>query len=143
MVIMFITEEDYIQVSADALRIIQQATDDNRLLAERRAMDRIASYLDGRYDMQTAFTAEGEARNLDLVGLVADLALYFMVLSLPQKMGYEIRKEQFENAIAYLEKVQAGKAVMNLPELQPTGEEGEQTGAGIRYGSDKRNNYIW
>jgi hypothetical protein len=32
---------------------------------------------------------------------------------------------------------------MNLPELQPTGEEGEQTGAGIRYGSDKRNNYIW
>ena len=84
---MFITEQDYIQVSADALRIIQQATDDNRLLAERRAMDRIASYLDGRYDMQTAFTAEGEARNLDLVGLVADLALYFMVLSLPQKMG--------------------------------------------------------
>ncbi len=57
---MFITEQDYIQVSADALRIIQQATDDNRLLAERRAMDRIASYLDGRYDMQTAFTAEGE-----------------------------------------------------------------------------------
>ena len=45
---MFITEQDYIQVSADALRIIQQATDDNRLLAERRAMDRIASYLDGR-----------------------------------------------------------------------------------------------
>ena len=62
---MFITEQDYIQVSADALRIIQQATDDNRLLAERRAMDR-RSYLDGRYDMQ-AFTAEGEARNLDLV----------------------------------------------------------------------------
>ena len=64
MVIMFITEQDYIQVSADALRIIQQATDDNRLLAERRAMDRISSYLDGRYDMQAAFTAEGEARNL-------------------------------------------------------------------------------
>lgn len=84
---MFITEQDYIQVSADALRIIQQATSDNRLLAERRAMDRIASYLDGRYDMQAAFTAEGEAKNLDLVGLVADLALYFMVLSLPQKWG--------------------------------------------------------
>ena len=33
MVIMFITEQDYIQVSADSLRIIQQATDDNRLLA--------------------------------------------------------------------------------------------------------------
>ena len=143
MVTMFITEKDYIQVSADALRIIQQATSDNRLLAERRAMDRIASYLDVRYDMQAAFAAEGEARNLDLVGMVADLALYFMVLGLPQKMGYEIRKEQFENTISYLEKVQAGKAVMELPGLQSPGEEGEHTGAGIRYGSDRRNNYIW
>lgn len=140
---MFITEEDYIQVSSDALRIIQQANEANRLRAERRATERITSYLGGRYDMEQAFAAEGEARNSDLVGLMADLALYFMVLSLPQKMGYEVRKEQYEKAVAYLKEVQSGKVVMNLPELQPTGEEGEQTGAGIRYGSDKRNNYIW
>lgn len=143
MVTMFITEEDYIQVSSDALRIIQQANEANRLRAERRATERITSYLGGRYDMEQAFAAEGEARNSDLVGLMADLALYFMVLSLPQKMGYEVRKEQYEKAVAYLKEVQSGKVVMNLPELQPTGEEGEQTGAGIRYGSDKRNNYIW
>ena len=106
-------------------------------------MDRIASYLDGRYDMQAAFAAGGEERNYDLVGLVADLALYFMVLSLPQRMGYEIRKEQFENATAYLEKVQAGKAVMDLPGLQsPDGEAGHD-GAGIRYGSEKKNRYVW
>lgn len=140
---MFITEEDYIQVSSDALKIIQQSNEANRLRAERRATERITSYLGGRYDMKQAFAAEGEARNSDLVGLMADLALYFMVLSLPQKMGYEVRKEQYEKAVAYLKEVQSGKVVMNLPELQPTGEEGEQTGAGIRYGSDKRNNYIW
>lgn len=140
---MFITEEDYIQVSSDALKIIQQSNEANRLRAERRATERITSYLGGRYDMEQAFAAEGEARNSDLVGLMADLALYFMVLSLPQKMGYEVRKEQYEKAVAYLKEVQSGKVVMNLPELQPTGEEGEQTGAGIRYGSDKRNNYIW
>jgi phage gp36-like protein len=140
---MFITEEDYIQVSSDALKIIQQSNDANRMRAERRATERITSYLGGRYDMEQAFSAEGEARNSDLVGLMADLALYFMVLSLPQKMGYEVRKEQYEKAVAYLKEVQSGKVVMNLPELQPTGEEGEQTGAGIRYGSDKRNNYIW
>lgn len=143
MVTMFITEEDYIQVSSDALKIIQQSNEANRLRAERRATERITSYLGGRYDMKQAFAAEGEARNSDLVGLMADLALYFMVLSLPQKMGYEVRKEQYEKAVAYLKEVQSGKVVMNLPELQPTGEEGEQTGAGIRYGSDKRNNYIW
>lgn len=143
MVTMFITEEDYIQVSSDALKIIQQSNEANRLRAERRATERITSYLGGRYDMELAFAAEGEARNSDLVGLMADLALYFMVLSLPQKMGYEVRKEQYEKAVAYLKEVQSGKVMMNLPELQPTGEEGEHTGAGIRYGSDKRNNYIW
>lgn len=140
---MFITEEDYIQVSSDALKIIQQSNEANRLRAERRATERITSYLGGRYDMEQAFAAEGEARNSDLVGLMADLALYFMVLSLPQKMGYEVRKEQYEKAVAYLKEVQSGKVVMNLPEPQSTGEEGKQTGAGIRYGSDKRNNYIW
>lgn len=143
MVTMFITEEDYIQVSSDALKIIQQSNEANRLRAERRATERITSYLGGRYDMEQAFAAEGEARNSDLVGLMADLALYFMVLSLPQKMGYEVRKEQYEKAVAYLKEVQSGKVVMNLPEPQSTGEEGKQTGAGIRYGSDKRNNYIW
>lgn len=142
MVIMFITEKDYIQVSSDALKIIQQATPENRLTAERRAMDRITSYLGGRYDMKAAFSEAGENRNYDLVGLVADLALYFMVLSLPQKMGYEIRKEQFEKAVAYLEKVQAGKAVMNLPELRPPGDD-SSPGSGVRYGSEEKNRYIW
>lgn len=140
---MFISEEDYIQVSADALKILQQATAENRQAAERRAMDRIASYLEGRYDMQAAFAAGGEERNYDLVGLVADLALYFMVLSLPQRMGYEVRKEQFESATAYLEKVQAGKAVMDLPGLQSPGGETGHDGTGIRYGSEKKNRYVW
>lgn len=143
MVTMFITENDYIQVSADALKIVQQATPQNRITAERRATDRIMSYLSGRYDIEKAFAATGDNRNFDLVGLVADLALYFMVLSLPQKMGYEIRKEQFEKAIAYLEKVQNGHAVMNLP--APATPEGDESGSGlsIRYGGEKRNEYIW
>lgn len=92
--------------------------------------------------MKAAFSEAGENRNYDLVGLVADLALYFMVLSLPQKMGYEIRKEQFEKAVAYLEKVQAGKAVMNLPELRPAGDD-SSPGSGVRYGSEEKNRYIW
>ncbi|WP_233550424.1 phage protein Gp36 family protein [Bacteroides sp. OF04-15BH] len=141
MVTMFITEEDYIQVSSDALKIIQQANEANRLRAERRATERITSYLGGRYDMEQAFAAEGESRNDDLVGLMADLALYFMVLSLPQKMGYEVRKEQYEKAVAYLKEVQSGKVVMNLPAHSESEE--DNTGDMIRYGSDRPNNYIW
>ena len=140
---MFRTETDYIQVSADALKIIQQATEENRRTAERRAMDRITSDLDGRYDMQRAFSAEGEGRNYDLVGLVADFALYFMVLSLPGRMNDEIRKEQFEAGTAFLEKVQAGKAVMDLPVRKEEDGEGGASASAVRYGSEKKNNYIW
>ena len=140
---MFISEEDYIQASADALKILQQATAENRQAAERRAMDRITSYLDGRYDMQRAFSAEGEGRNYDLVGLVADFALYFMVLSLPGRMNYEIRKEQFEAGTAFLEKVQSGKAVMDLPVREEEDGEGGASASAVRYGSEKKNNYIW
>jgi hypothetical protein len=43
----------------------------------------------------------------------------------------------------YLLQIGDGVFKLFLPDFIPTGEEGEQTGAGIRYGSDKRNNYIW
>ena len=41
---MFITEEDYIQVGPDALKIMQQSSTDNRKTAEQRAMSRIAAH---------------------------------------------------------------------------------------------------
>ena len=112
---MFITEKDYIAGQFRCAENHPASHTRKPAYSQRRAMDRITSYLGGRYDMKAAFSEAGENRNYDLVGLVADLALYFMVLSLPQKMGYEIRKEQFEKAVAYLEKVQAGKAVINFP----------------------------
>ena len=54
---MFITEEDYIQVGSDALKIMQQSSGDNRLLAEQRAMTRIAAALRGRYDIEALLKA--------------------------------------------------------------------------------------
>ena len=138
---MFITEEDYIQIASDALNVLKQSNTSNRLRAELRAMERVKSYLSFRYDIDKAFEAEVENRSFELVGLVADIALYYMVLSLPQKMGYDIRKEQFEKAIKFLETVQAGKASMNLPEH--VNEQGEITNSQIRYGSEDKNKYLW
>ena len=138
---MFITEEDYIQISSDARKVLEQSNTNNRILAEQRAMERVNSYLSFRYDMQRAFAAEGAERSFELIGLVADIALYYMVLSLPQKMGYEIRKEQFDESISYLERVQAGKASMSLPER--VNEKGETADGQIRFGSEHKNNYIW
>ena len=51
---MFITEDDYIQVGAEALKIMQQSQEENRVAAEKRALARVASALRGRYDIERA-----------------------------------------------------------------------------------------
>ena len=42
---MYITEQDYINIGEEALKIVQQSKEENRLLAERFAMDFAAGYL--------------------------------------------------------------------------------------------------
>lgn len=139
---MFITEEDYIQVGTEALKIMQQSSRDNRLMAEQRAMSRIASALRGRYDVEAAFAREGKQRDAELVGCATDIALYHMISSLPQKMGYEIREKRHEQALKYLKDIQAGNVTPDIPTLTgPGGEEDYHNP--VRYGSAEKNNYIW
>lgn len=139
---MFITENDYIQVGPEALKIMQQSSEDNRLLAEQRAMSRIASALRGRYDIEAAFAREDAQRDAELVGCATDIALYHMCCSLPQKMGYEIREKRYEQALKYLKDIQAGNVTPDIPTL--TGPKGEEDYHNpVRYGSAEKNNYIW
>ena len=139
---MFITEEDYIQIGADALKIMQQSTPDNRLLAEERAMSRIAGGLRGRYGIEATFALEGSRRDAELVGCATDIALYHICCSLPQKMGYEIREKRHEQALKYLKEVQAGNITPDIPTVTgPGGEEDYHNP--VRYGSAEKNNYIW
>ena len=58
---MFITEEDYIQVGPDALKIMQQSSTDNRKTAEQRAMSRIAAAL--RHAMMWMPHSPAKAKN--------------------------------------------------------------------------------
>lgn len=139
---MFITEEDYIQVGSDALKIMQQSSEDNRLRAEQRAMSRIAAALRGRYDVEKVFACEGTQRDAELVGCATDIALYHMCCALPQKMGYEIREKRYNAALDYLKEIQAGRVTPDLPTL--TGPEGEEDCQNpIRYGSLPQNTYDW
>lgn len=139
---MFITEEDYIQVGADALKIMQQSSPDNRLKAEERAISRVAGALRGRYDVEAAFALEGDRRDAELVGCVTDIALYHMCCSLPQKMGYEIREKRYEQALKYLKYIQARDVTPDIPTVTgPCGEEDYHNP--VRYGSAPKNDYIW
>ncbi len=139
---MYIENEDYIQVGAEALKIMQNCDDGRRDKAEQRAVSEVSSYLRYRYDVDKTFTKTGTDRDPALVGYVADIALFYMVCSLPGRMGYEIRKDQFEKAIAFLKEVQKGNATLDIPTiLGPSGEEDYNNP--ISYDCGIKNKYDW
>lgn len=139
---MFITDEDYKVVIGDqALKVVSQVSAENRANAEKEAIEEVSSYLRPKYDTEAVFSAAGEQRNKLIVMYTCDCALYHMTSSAPQKMGMEIRKERYERAIKWLEGVQAGKIMPDLP--LATDEQGEPTGLTFTYGSQKPLKHNW
>lgn len=137
---MFITEDDYrVVIGETALRVITQASPDIRDNAESEALEEMSSYLRPKYDTRAVFSASGEERNRLIVMYAADIALYHMAAAMPQKMGTDIRKERYDRAVKWLEGVQSGKIVPDLPLV--TDSEGEPSGTSIRYGSSF--NPVW
>ncbi|MDE6282412.1 MAG: DUF1320 domain-containing protein [Muribaculaceae bacterium] len=113
---MFIDTEDYKVVIGDAaLKVVSQSSPENIANAEAEAIEEISGYLRPVYDTAAIFAASGNDRNRLIVMYTADIVLYHLTASQPQKMGSEIRKERYERAIKWLEGVQAGKIVPDLP----------------------------
>lgn len=113
---MFIDKEDYrVVIGEAALKVISQSSPENIANAEAEAMEEIAGYLRPVYDTDAVFSASGDERNRLIVMYTADIVLYHLTASQPQKMGSEIRKERYDRAIKWLEGVQAGKIIPDLP----------------------------
>ena len=116
---MFITDEDYtVVIGPDALKILSQASPENRRNAEMRAIEEISGYLRPVYDCNRTFATVGEDRNAYLVMITVDIALYHMTASLPGKMGLDIRKPRYEQAIEWLKSVQNGTVTPDLPLIE-------------------------
>lgn len=139
---MFLNENDYIVTSSDALQILQQSTPQKREIAEKMACEEIAGYLRSRYDTDKVFAAEGDNRNNLIVMYACDITLYHLVSWLPNKMGREIRKERYEQAIKWLHEVQNGTVTPNLPTY--IGKNGEEDiNNPVSWGGEKRQTYGW
>lgn len=139
---MFITDNDYRVVIGDAaLKVVSQAAEDNRSNAELEAMEEVASYLRPKYDVTAIFNTEGDDRNRLLVMYTCDIALYHLVASMPQKMGTEIRKERYDRAIKWLEGVQGGKIVPDLPMMVDA--DGVPSGMNLVWNSDNKLRHNW
>lgn len=138
---MFITDEDYaVVIGEEALKVISRASAENRANAELEAIEEISGYLRPVYDCNAIFSAQGDARNKLIVMRTADIALYHLVASLPQKMGIEIRKERYERAIEWLEGVQSGKIIPDLPLVEDTD---STSSFGTIYHSEPRLRHNW
>lgn len=139
---MFITTEDYKVVIGDAaLKVISQSSPENIANAETEAVEEISSYLRPVYDTGAIFAATGDSRNRLIVMYTADIALYHLMASAPQKMGSEIRKERYERAIKWLEGVQAGKIIPDLPLMED--EDDGSSGFGTSYRSSPKLRHDW
>ena len=139
---MFLTEEDYIMASDTALKVLQQSSEEKRERAERMAIEEVSGYLRSRYDAKKVFAATGSERNDLIVMRTCDVALYHLSSWLPNRMGHDIRLERYELALKWLEGVQAGKITPDLPTM--TGEGGEEDiNNPMKWGSEKKNTYIW
>ena len=112
---MFLTVEDYRSVCDDFEFEQITHSPETREAAETAAMEQIASYLRGRYDIERAFAQRGECRNAMLVQCAVNIALWLMVHRLPQSMGHERRECLYNDAVKWLRDVQASKASPDLP----------------------------
>ena len=139
---MFIIDNDYkIVCGEDYLEVLSQSDADNRKKAEKIAMEEVAGYLRARYDVEKAFSADDDKRNAMLVQVTVNIALYYMVHSMPQGMGLDGYKELYDDAITWLTRVQKGAVQPDLPlYINEDGSE-SSTSSPFRFGSMKKNRY--
>jgi phage gp36-like protein len=113
---MFLTDNDFKVVIGDnALKVISQTSPENLTLAINEAIEEISGYLRPAFNTDAVFAAQGSDRNNLIVMYTVDIAIYHLIASQPQKFGADVRKERYERAIKWLEGVQAGKIVPDLP----------------------------
>jgi phage gp36-like protein len=139
---MFLTEQDYkVVIGEAALKVVTQADPDARAAAEEEAVEEAAGYLRPKYDVNVLFAGGTAWRSRILVMIVADIALYHLVASQPQKLGSEVRRERYERAIKWLEGVQRGTIVPDLPLADASPDEAD--GSTTLFSSQKKLRHNW
>jgi len=143
----FIDIEDYkAVVDSRTLDVINQSDPENLKRAERYAIEEMKGYLRAAepsktgiapYDVNATFSTTGPGRNSQLVMYACDIALYHLIAWLPQRIGFEIREIRYKRAIDWLESVQAGEVILDIPLIEVE----QESNIHIKWGSwDKSKN---
>lgn len=115
---MFITSEDYgVEIRNEILALLDPSAQQTHLkIAEKMAIDQIKQYLSGRYNTAAIFSARGKNRNMFMVMLTIDCALYHLWSKKAPKKMPEIRAQRYQDALDWLRAAAAGTLEATLPE---------------------------
>lgn len=116
---MFINESDYdVQVRQEILSLLDTSEGNaNLCTAERMAIDQIKQYIGGRYDCDTIFSATGENRDMFIVMITIDIALYHLWSKRAPRKIPELRAQRYQDALDWLKGVGDGTLKSDLPQL--------------------------
>lgn len=116
---MFINESDYdVQVRQEILSLLDTSEGNANLgTAERMAIDQIKQYIGGRYDCDTIFSATGDNRDMFIVMITIDIALYHLWSKRAPRKIPELRAQRYQDALDWLKGVGDGTLKSDLPQL--------------------------
>ena len=106
----FLTIKDYLVfITEGVLKKIVRDNDTKLTDSERMAYGYIYEKLSGRFNIDLEIARRGEDRNPALVRWMAVLAIYYIYQSVPDEEIPERVRQNYEDAIAEIQRVASGK----------------------------------
>lgn len=102
----------------------------------------MTTYLKPRYNTDIVFAAIEVERHLTVLKYLKDIVIYEIYIRYTRKMN-EVALKRYEEAMRWLEKVNAGEFAADLPEHNQTAADGTVENITISYKSNKKYNSIF
>lgn len=133
----FLIFEDYKTLIKDD--VLQAVMDNDKTIVlevEQMAQAEMESYLNQRYDVAHIFNKTGTARQPLILMYMIDIVLYHIHARINPKFIPDIRKDRYDIAISWLNKVARGDINPDLPKIENP--ESPLAGLGQRWGSNPK-----
>jgi phage gp36-like protein len=114
---MFITDDDYtVQAKQEVLTLLD-ATEQRSALrkAEKYAIAEITKRIGGRYSISDVFSKTGDDRDMYIVMITIDIAIYHLYSQKAPRKIPEYRDTRYHDALEWLVSVGSGETPTDLP----------------------------
>lgn len=117
---MFITDDDYeVQAKEEILTLLDPTTAHSKMRkAEKFAISEIRKHLGGRYDMNKVFGESEDARDMYIVMITIDIAIYHLYAQKAPRKIPEYRDIRYHDALEWMKDVGNGTTPTDLPPLE-------------------------